>query len=351
VLTQTTLPCPRRREWERPIETIHGFELQEKIGENSTSDVWKAYQKSLQRTVSLQILHPALAAHRPEVLRFIDEAKTIARLAQPNTVAIYDAVEHVDACFLVMEYIPGPSIYTMLARSGRFTPTRAIEIAVDVAEALCHAWGELQLVHRNLTTKCIKLDTDGTVKLNYMGQSLRIDPQSPQSLGDEVIGTPYFMAPEQARGEAVDFRADMYGLGCTLYHMLTGQMPFGDHDPSNALRQQCEGYLPDPRSFNQSIPLGIRHAVEKLLMKDPAHRYSSWESACKALKKARSGRIIIQSKKDPQRISTIGLPLAASPVRGGPSATGKKRIVIRKANAAQPATSNRRRIRVVKRPK
>jgi len=315
------------------------------------TQVWKAYQNSLQRTVALKILRPEYADDPAEVLTFINEAKLIARVAHPNTVAIYDAVETAQFCFLVMEYIPGDSLFTSLEQTGRFTPARAVGIAIEIAESLSDAWTNWQLIHRNLTTKCIRLDSDETVKVNYMGQSLRLDPEALMAPPpDEIVGTPYFMAPEQARGQAVDCRADMYGLGCTLYHMLTGSLPFEEYDARTALHMQCEDFIIAPRAFNEHISVALQHVVEKLLMKDRDHRYANWPNVRKALKSAARGQIVIQRKRDPQRVSTIGKPTAGNPPRGSSAASGKKRIVIKKKTAAaDPPSAGRRRIRVTKR--
>lgn len=261
---------------------IPGFTLKEKIGQSSMTEVWEGYQPSLQRTVTLKILRKEFSSVPEEVELFHSEARETARLLHDGIVQLYDAIRLPDCHCLVMEHVTGPTLGHIL-QNGPIAPDKAISIIGQVAEALKYAWNSSNLIHRNITPRSIMMDGPVTAKLGYVGQSLRVDPMNPDKrlIPGMIVGTPYYMSPEQAMGSTqFDFRADMYGLGTTLHHMLTGIMPFADLSSQDALKSQIFDEISLPKEFEQHIPPVLLEIYKRLLMKNPNHRFPKWEEVC-----------------------------------------------------------------------
>jgi eukaryotic-like serine/threonine-protein kinase len=330
---------------------IPGFEIIGRIGSSCMTEVWQAYQKSLQRQVCIKILKPEYAAVEAEVRQFIDEAKLSARLNHPAIVAIYDAVEASPASFLVMELVDGPSVYELLAKGAPLSVSRTLRIAECVADGLRYAYNEMRMIHRNITPRCMRIDKDGAIKLSYVGISLRVDPINPECCypSDTIVGTPHYISPEQARGTGtLDCRSDMYALGASLYHMLTGRVPFGDLSPKEALRAQQQDYLTPPQRINEAIPRNVVMVLEKLMMRDPDNRYATWDDALAGLKGATTSRIVIHKRTSPS--DCVISPPPRNWTKPGPPGAGRRPIVIKKGALEQAATPQpKRRVRLVKR--
>ncbi len=276
---------------------LPGFKILGRLGESSMTEVWKAYQISLRREVTVKILKEEFAAYAEEVERFCSEAKQTARLKHRRIVQIYDVIRHDGRHVLLMEYVRGPTIESVLKTKKRFTPREAMNIAGCIAEALLYAWGGHRMIHRNLSPRSILLDNSLEPRLAYMGMSLRVDPTRPdEKFRPGVIeGTPYYMSPEQAIASAnLDCRTDMYGLGATLYQMITGVVPFGEFGPVDALRCQVKEKLRHPSEFVPRLPDGVSRVLERLMMKSPEHRYADWDDAMQAMRHATKAKIIVR---------------------------------------------------------
>ncbi len=298
---------------------IPGYEIHAMIGESALTEVWAAYQPTLQRRVNLKVLKPGAAACADETHRFVREAQHAAALRHPVILAIYNVMEQNGRHIVVMEHAAGPTLYQVLGERGHLPWARAAEIAAHVADALAYAWNSAKLIHRCINPGSIRLEGDGGIKLAYIGLSVRVDPLNPTRRAVEgyIEGIPYYMAPEQARGAGdLDFRADMYGLGCTLYHMLTGKMPFGDRDPLTAIRCQIEERLPNPTAFCPALPASLLHVLCKLMRRHPADRYRSWNDALTELRKASAGHMLI-SKQRRVVDCAIDIGVLAAPRRAG----------------------------------
>ncbi len=309
---------------------IAGFEILEHLGQSVVTDVWLAYQQSLKREVILKMVRPEFASNDSERERFIDEAKTTAQLRHPGIVQIFDVNVHDGLPFLVMEHVPGNTLAQVVEASGRLDPAYALTISTQIAEALRYAWDQHRLIHRNLTPKSILLGEGGEAKLAYMGISLRVDPLHPNVLLQHgmIEGTPHYMAPEQATGcSTQDCRTDMYSLGAVLYHLVTGHIPFNHCDPVDILQMQVNGFLRHPQDIARSVPHALAHLIRTLMMKNPAHRFASWDMALKAMKRKRNAPIIFVSKRG-QLVSTI------SPRNKHRSQRSRYRITTRRARQA-----------------
>jgi 2-keto-3-deoxy-L-rhamnonate aldolase RhmA/serine/threonine protein kinase len=271
------------------VTEIPGFRIIRQLGSSLHTDVWLAEQESLARFVTIKVLREAFASDPAEHERFVSEAKTMSVLNHPRIIQIFNVGEHEGVPYLVTEYVSGPSIGSIMEGEEAFAVSDAIQIVTDVAEALSFAWEQHNCVHCNITPKCIYLDDDNgqQVKLAYLGMSLRVGTLG---LGErfrsgEIEGTPYYMAPEQATApDSVDCRTDIYSLGATLYHMITGKVPFGDRNSVDAMRGQIDGHITHPKRYVRDLPPGGVRLLERMLMKDPERRYADWSETLTALR-------------------------------------------------------------------
>jgi len=278
---------------------IPGYDVREHMGSSSQTDVWRAFQTSVRRDVTLKVLKPEFAADPDEVERFHDEARRTAHLKHDAIMCLYDVCQHEGRHILVMEYVAGPTVEQVLRSAGRIPVARALRMALQTAEALEYAWISHKLIHRNVTPRSIFLGAGPAVKLGYFGLSLRVDPSRPDSRLSSGMteGTPQYMSPEQASGSpALDCRSDMYSLGATLYHMLTGVRPFGNVDPVEAMRQHISGTLPRPDKLCPGLSSGVYILLRRLMMKDPGRRFADWESVAVMIERVLSGKIFVQSR-------------------------------------------------------
>src|SRR3984957_4171417 len=203
------------------------FEILERIGQGGMGAVYKARQKSLKRMVALKTLQASLADDADYIARFEQEAVAAAGLNHPNLVQVYSAGENEGMHWFAMEYVEGESAKTRLKRKGRLDPLEAIAIAIHVATALEYGWRKASLIHRDIKPDNIFLSTDGEVKLGDLGLAKSAGQTQGLTITGHSMGTPHYISPEQVEAmKDVDLRADIYGLGCTLFHLLSGQAPF-----------------------------------------------------------------------------------------------------------------------------
>jgi len=226
-LTQAKRVKKTARESKDVAEQIPGYKILGKLGAGAMAVVYKATQLSLNRTVAIKIL-PKRFSEKPDyVRRFYKEGQAAAKLNHNNIVAAFDVGESGGYHYFVMEYVEGKTLYEDLAKNKIFDEAEAIDIIAQVARALAHAHA-CGLIHRDVKPKNIMTNSAGVVKLADMGLARATDDvKLAESEAGKAYGTPYYIAPEQIRGEVdIDRRADLYSLGATLYHMVTGRVPF-----------------------------------------------------------------------------------------------------------------------------
>jgi serine/threonine-protein kinase len=247
------------------------YELHEVLGRGGMGVVYRATDRVLARTVAVKLLPAVLAEERPEhVTRFEREARAAASLNHPGIVAIYDTGAQEATRFIVMECVDGSSLAALLRERVPLDPGRAARIARDIADALAaaHATG---LVHRDVKPANVMLTADGTVKVLDFGLAKALDATA-LTREAEVLGSAAYMAPEQALGEPVDERSDIYSLGCLLYAMLTGRPPFTGDAAAAILHQQIKGEPRPPSEKNPKVPAWLDALVMAMLAKAPADR-------------------------------------------------------------------------------
>jgi serine/threonine-protein kinase len=254
---------------------IPGFLILERIGRGCMGVVYKARQTSVDRIVAVKILLPSLAKNPSYVQRFVREAKMAAALSHPNLVSVIDAGAANGLYYFVMEYVDGKTVGERLHDIGRYDEKEALRIALDVAEALQHAH-EQGLIHRDVKPDNIMIHRD-RAKLADLGLARpTTDERWALAEAGLAVGTPFYISPEQARGEVqIDIRTDLYSLGATLYHLVTGRPPFQGETSAEVTRQHADFNItaPPPDHLNDNISSGFGVVVETLLAKDRKLRY------------------------------------------------------------------------------
>jgi serine/threonine-protein kinase len=265
---------------DRTNGTLGGrYELGELLGHGGMADVRKATDLRLSRTVAVKMLRTDLAKDATFQARFRREAQSAASLNAPSVVAVYDTGEDeldgVRVPYIVMEYVEGQTLRDVLREGQRLMPNRALEITVGVLSALQYSH-EQGIVHRDIKPANVMLARNGDVKVMDFGIARAVaDSGATMTQTANVLGTAQYLSPEQARGETVDARSDVYSTGCLLYELLTGRPPFQGESPVAVAYQHVrENPLP-PSTFNPDIGSEADAIVMKALTKNPANRYQS----------------------------------------------------------------------------
>jgi len=246
--------------------------------------VYKGFDTTLRRVVALKVMNPAIA-YAPDVrARFLREARTAAQLNHPNIVGIYDIDLEYTPAYLVMEYVQGCSLSTRIGELGRLP----LESALAIARELLAGLGEAHrsgLIHRDVKPSNVLLEADGgRAKLVDFGLARGIDDSTRFTTAGDVVGTLWYMSPEQAEGKTeLDFRCDLYAVGVVLFEMLTGTVPFADRNKVRTLDAIVRQPPPDVRQLNEALPARIAKIIRKALSKDPRRRYESAEHFAEAL--------------------------------------------------------------------
>ncbi len=265
------------------------YRVTEKIGSGGMADVYKAVDDVLGRTVALKVLHAHYATDPDFVARFRQEAQAAANLSHPNIVNIYDWGKEGDTYYIVMEYVRGTDLKTLLNEKGPFPAAKAAEYAAQVCAALSVAHG-YDIVHRDIKPHNIVLTPDGTVKVMDFGIARAANSTMTQT--GSVLGTAHYVSPEQAQGRPLGPQSDLYSLGVVLYELTTGRVPFdGDSPVAVALKQVNEDPVP-PRELNPDIPPSMEAVILRAMQKDPADRYASAEEMKRDLQRVASGRMV-----------------------------------------------------------
>jgi len=261
---------------ERSGSKIPGYKILGKLGAGAMATVWKAKQLSLDRSVAIKVLPRKFTSNKQFIERFYAEGRAAAQLNHPNIVQAYDVGKAGDYHYFVMEYVEGTTVFDEIVKSKRFAEGDALDLVIQVAEALEHAHDK-GLVHRDVKPKNIMLTKGGMAKLADMGLARAItDREAAEAEQGKAFGTPYYISPEQIRGEiAIGPPADVYSLGATLYHMVTGAVPFDGKNPSAVMHKHLKADLVPPDHVNPKLSAGLSEVVEMMMAKDAKARYQT----------------------------------------------------------------------------
>ncbi len=299
VVTERQIKRLRRSiEESRSGQQIPGYQIKAKLGSGAMATVFKARQISLDRLVAIKVLPKRLSENADYVERFYREGKAAAKLNHPNIVQAFDVGEAGGYHYFVMEYVEGHTLYDELAAGKVFTEAEALKIIIQIARALEHAHKQ-GLIHRDVKPKNIMITKEGVAKLADMGLARTAsDVEAAQAEAGRAFGTPYYISPEQIRGEVnIDFRADIYSLGATLYHLVTGRVPFEAQTPAAVMHKHLKETLTPPDHINTKLSAGIGEVVEVMMAKDRKRRYRSTTDLLMDLEAIARGEPPLQARK------------------------------------------------------
>lgn len=262
------------RERKQDLE-FKGYEIISTLGEGGLGSVFKARQVSMNRLVALKVLHIQWINDEEFRKRFVLEARIVGKLSHQNLIQVYDVGRQGDYYYFSMEHVDGRTVEDLIRESPRrqMEVGRAVELLLQVARAINY-YKDFDIVHRDIKPSNIMVTRAGLVKLGDFGfVKSRLDKE----LGFEgmVLGTPDYIAPEQAMGkDNVDYRADVYSLGASFYHMLTGR-PMYEGTPSRVMLAHTREPMPDPRNYRPSLTEDVTLVLKRMLAKDPNQRYAN----------------------------------------------------------------------------
>jgi serine/threonine protein kinase len=253
---------------------IAGYQILERVGRGGMGTVYRGRQLSLDRVVAFKVLSPSLAWDEEFIQRFTQEARSAARLVHPNIVRALDVGKEGSIYYFAMEYMSGGSIEDRIEREGRIAPDRAVPMLMDVCRGLAYAESQ-GVVHRDIKPENLMLDDQGTVKIVDMGIAGQLEGRRGLDQREGVFGSPHYIAPEQAAGERIDHRVDLYALGASAYRMLSGRTLFTGESQSEIMAKHVND---EPKPLKQVapwVPRRLCNIVMNLVEKDPDDRFQS----------------------------------------------------------------------------
>ena len=295
-----------------PGAVIGDFAIIREIARGGMGIVYLARQISLDRLVALKILQEKYASDAQFVEDFIREARAAARISHPNIVQAYAVGEENGIYYFAMELIDGDTMKAVLKKEKRIEPHRAAEIVRSVADALDFAWTESKVVHQDIKPDNIMLTKRGQVKLADLGLSrIATGSKNLADDDDEVMGTPQYISPEQLTGQETDIRSDLYSLGATFYHFVTGEFPYKGKDGDEIARQHIEGTLIPPIEKQPDLPPELNRIILKMMAKNINERYQTGAELVTDLKNFLNG--IPAQAKSPASAASPKVKVAVAP--------------------------------------
>jgi serine/threonine protein kinase len=249
------------------------YRLDSKLGSGGMSTVYLAMDEVLDRPVAIKLLHREISEEADQLERFRREARAAARLSHPNLVGVIDAGEDDGRPYIVFEYIKGRTLKRRLQEEGRLPVDEAVAYAIEIGRGLTAAHAR-KLVHRDVKPQNVLIDPDGRAKVTDFGIARSLEQKGMTATG-RVLGTTDYVSPEQAMGEDVDERSDVYSVGVVLYEMLTGDVPFRAETQVGVAMKHVNEPMPDVQSKRPEVSASVAAVVDRATTKDPRDRYGT----------------------------------------------------------------------------
>ncbi len=257
----------------------------DRVGSGSMGRVYRAHHVMMDRVVALKIIAPEISSNERVVARFQREMKLVGRLDHPNVVRAYDADQINRVLYIVMEFVSGTSLSDRLKKKGPIPPAEMIDYAAQTALGLAHAH-EQGIVHRDIKPSNILINDDRRIKILDLGLGVLMEADSAATFATAdgiAVGTVDYMSPEQACGREVDGRSDLYGLGCSMYHLMSGKLPFPGETPIERLGKRIGGRHTPITEHLPNLPANFVRVLDKLLAHKPHDRFATAAEAADAL--------------------------------------------------------------------
>jgi serine/threonine-protein kinase len=296
--------------------TLGNYRIHNKIGQGGMGAVYKATQISMDRIVALKVLKDELTSDSKFVKQFLQEARTAGKLNHPNVVKVHDFGEANGTYYFSMEYVDGETVEDVLKREGKLSVNRTLEIVEQTAAALQHAH-KLGIIHKDVKPQNILCDRRGLTKLTDLGLARTAEKEATDRRRGSIMGTPYYMAPETAQLKKADARTDIYSLGASFFHMLTGRVPYEGANSLAVIAKHVTDPVPNPKQFDVTIPEPVCRLVELMMAKNPSTRPANASAVLKTIEqlKARKTPPIKVAPAQPKPAPAKIPPIAPRSVR------------------------------------
>jgi len=297
---------------ERGTTFARRFEIIEEIGKGGMGTVYKAYDNKIREVVALKLLKPEIASDLEVIERFRNEIKLARQVSHRHVCRMYDLGEEWLSIYISMEYVAGEDLKRFIHRAGHLNEAKAVDLAKQILEGLVEAH-RLGVIHRDLKPQNIMIDKEGNAKIMDFGIARSLHTKGVTGTG-VIIGTPEYMAPEQAEGRDVDHRADIYALGAIMFEMVTGRVPFEGETPlSIVLKHRSEPPV-DPQTINAQLSEGMSRVILKCLEKSRERRYQTATAVLEDLVNVEKGlsvtrQVTVKSKPITTREITVKFSL------------------------------------------
>lgn len=272
-----------------------GCKIIEKLGQGGMGTVYKAQHEALDKFVCVKLLSPDLARDQRNIDFFLREARSAAKLEHPNIVHVYNFGQANGSYFIVMSYVEGKNLQDMLTERGPLPVPEATNLLAGILDGLAHAHSKT-IIHRDIKPSNILVDSEGTPHIVDFGLARSMSEEKQLTMAGEMIGTAYFMSPEQGLAGQVDSRADLYSAGATYFYILTGKYPFDGRTSIEVIHKHISDPVPNVILINPDVPLWASRVIERLMRKKPEERYQKAEEVALELRKYNSGELQISTR-------------------------------------------------------
>jgi serine/threonine protein kinase len=289
------------------------YVIMDRLGSGAMGRVYKAHHQLMDRVVALKIIAPEIVSNSRVVARFQREMKMVGRLDHPNVVRAFDADQIGQTLYIVMEYVPGRSLSQKFKSEGVLPAQDVVNYAAQAALGLAHAHAQ-GIVHRDVKPSNLLLSDTGQIKVLDLGLGVLMEADEASSFATAdgiAVGTIDYMSPEQACGKEVDGRSDIYSLGCAMYHLITGRMPFPGESPVERLGKRISGRPVPIQEVRPDLPAAFIQVLDRMMAARPQDRYQTGTEAAEAL------QALVRPKGAPRKSAIASRP-ASSPAMKTP---------------------------------